>query len=276
MPATQATLEAAFEAARAQGRKALIPFLMSGHPTPRDFAANLREAARFADVIEVGVPFSDPLADGPVIQSAAATALAHGTTLAQTLHTIAEASLPVPLVLMLSVNQVLAHTPEGFARKAAAAGVCGAIIPDLPHEESAAVREVFTRQGLTLVPMLAPTTGPERMKAILAGATGFVYLISVAGVTGTRDSFPPATLAYLQRAARHAKAPLCVGFGISQPGHINQLREHADGFIVGSALIRAIDEGRSIQSVLQPLKEAAAQPSPTRNARDVAQQEEQS
>lgn len=275
MPATQATLEAAFEAARAQARKALIPFLMSGHPTPQAFAANLREAARFADVIEVGVPFSDPLADGPVIQSAAATALAHGTTLAQTLHAIAESALPVPVVLMLSVNQVLAHTPEGFARKAAHAGVCGAIIPDLPHEESASMRDVFTRQELTLVPMLAPTTGPERMKAILAGATGFVYLISVAGVTGTRDSFPPETIAYVQHASRHAKVPLCVGFGISQPAHIHELREHADGFIVGSALVRAIDEGRTIESVLQPLKQASAHSRPSRKAGDVTPQKDQ-
>lgn len=274
MPATQPTLETAFHTAREEGRKALIPFLMSGHPTPQAFAANLREAARFADVIEVGVPFSDPLADGPVIQSAASKALAHGTTLEQTLHTIAESTLHVPVVLMLSVNQVLAHTPEGFARKAVAAGICGAIIPDLPHEESTGIREVFTRQGLTLVPMLAPTTGPERMKTILTGATGFVYLISVAGVTGTRDSFPPATLAYMQRAARHAKAPLCVGFGISLPSHLDQLREYADGFIVGSALIRAIDEGRSIQSVLQPLNAAAAQTSPSRRAGDVTQHKE--
>ena len=275
MPATQCTLEAAFAAAHEQGRKALIPFLMSGHPTPDAFRANLREAARFADVIEVGVPFSDPLADGPVIQSAAAVALAHGTTLARTLHTIAESAVPVPVVLMLSVNQVLAHTPEGFARKAAHAGVCGAIIPDLPHEESAALRDVFTRQGLTLVPMLAPTTGPERMKAILAGATGFVYLISVAGVTGTRDSFPPATIAYVQQARKHAKVPLCVGFGISKPAHIHQLREHAEGFIVGSALLRAIDEGRSIESVLQPLREAAGPLSPSRKAGDVTPHKEQ-
>jgi tryptophan synthase alpha chain len=248
-------LDKAFARARAENRRALMPFLMSGHPNPAAFVANLRAAAEFADVIEVGVPFSDPLADGPVIQAAAAQALKHGTTLAGTLDMLRSRKAGPPVLLMLSVNQVLAGGIETFARRAAESGVSGVITPDLPFEESAQAREVFTRQGLALIAMLAPTTSTPRMRAILKAAQGFVYLISVAGVTGTRDSFPPETFDYIRRARELSPVPVCVGFGISKPAHIEQLREHADGFIVGSALIRGLDEGRSVRDILTPLKE---------------------
>jgi tryptophan synthase alpha chain len=249
-------LDQAFLRTRDEGRRALMPFLMSGHPTREAFAANLAAASEFADVIEVGVPFSDPLADGPVIQAAAAHALKQGTTLAATLKTLRARRDGPPVVLMLSVNQVLAAGFEGFAKRAADAGVSGAIIPDLPFEESEQAREVFTRQGIALISMLAPTTSATRTGAILKQAQGFVYLISVAGVTGTRDTYPTETLDYIRRAAELSKMPVCVGFGISQPRHIEQLRDHADGFIVGSALIRGIDEERTVAEILRPLREA--------------------
>jgi tryptophan synthase alpha chain len=249
-------LEKAFARARAENRRALMPFLMSGHPTREAFAANLDAASEFADVIEVGVPFSDPLADGPVIQAAAAQALKQGTTLAATLDVLRARREGPPVVLMLSVNQVLAGGVDAFARRAAEAGVSGAIVPDLPFEESAEARSVFTRQGLSLIAMLAPTTNGARMRAILKQAQGFVYLISVAGVTGTRDSFPPETIDYIRRARELSPVPVCVGFGISKPAHIEQLRDHDDGFIVGSALIRGLDEGRSVRDILAPLQAA--------------------
>lgn len=252
-------LTAAFERARSEGRKALLPFLMAGHPSPQAFAHNLAAAGEFADVIEVGVPFSDPLADGPVIQAAAATALKHGTTLSGTLDVLARRKAGPPLVLMLSVNQVLAGGLERFAQRAAKAGVSGAIIPDLPFEEQQEAREVFTRQGLALVSMLAPTTRPERAEAILKHAQGFAYLISVAGVTGAREGFAPETIEYIRRSAALSPVPVCVGFGISRPQHIEQLREHADGFIVGSALIRGLEQGLSVADVLRPLREACNQ-----------------
>lgn len=252
-------LTAAFERARGEGRKALLPFLMAGHPTPKAFTRNLAEAADFADVIEVGVPFSDPLADGPVIQAAAAQALKHGTTLASTLEVLGSRKAGPPVVLMLSVNQVLAGGLQRFAQRAADAGVSGAIIPDLPFEEQQDVREVFTRQGLALVSMLAPTTRPERAEAILQRAKGFTYLISVAGVTGTREGFAPETIDYIRRSAALSPVPVCVGFGISRPQHIEQLREQADGFIVGSALIRGLEQGLGVADVLRPLREACNQ-----------------
>lgn len=246
----------ALEAAFSSERKALLPFLMSGHPTPEAFESNLRAAAEYADVIEVGVPFSDPLADGPVIQAAAANALQHGTTLRSTLETLAARDDGPPVVLMLSINQVLAHGVEEFAVIASAAKVSGAIVPDLPFEHSADVREALGARNLALISMLAPTTEAARMQPILNQANGFAYLISVAGVTGTRNSYPPETIDYIRGAREMSKAPVCVGFGISKPQHIEQLRDHADGFIVGSALIRGLDEGRSVADVLQPLRQA--------------------
>lgn len=269
-------IAAAFDRARAAKRRALVPFLMSGYPTREGFRAALAEAAALADVIEVGVPFSDPLADGPVIQAAAAQALKQGTTLAQTLEDIvartlepqasargqapsltlrAQSGTLPPVVLMLSINQVLAGGAQNFAQRLRAAGVAGAIVPDLPHEEAGSLRAEFAAHGLELLNMLAPTTSPERTKAIAQSARGFLYLISSAGVTGTRDSFPPETLAYIKRARELSRAPVCVGFGISRPEHVKQLAD-ADGFIVGSALIKAQGEGRSIKEVLQPLRQS--------------------
>lgn len=275
-------ITAAFDRARAARRRALVPFLMSGYPTREGFRAALAEAATLADVIEVGVPFSDPLADGPVIQAAAAQALKQATTLAQTLEDIAayrlepqasargQAPEPTatpsltlraqdgftpPIVLMLSINQVLAGGAQNFAQRLKAAHVAGAIVPDLPHEEAGSLNAEFAAHGLALLNMLAPTTSPERTRAIAQSARGFLYLISSAGVTGTRDTFPPETLAYIRRAKELSGAPVCVGFGISKPEHVRQLAD-ADGFIVGSALIKAQSEGRNIADVLQPLRQA--------------------
>ncbi len=250
------SLQDAFRIARDEGRKALLPFLMSGHPTPGTFVQNLRQAAAYADVIEVGVPFSDPLADGPVIQHAAEVALRNCTTLGSTLQALALREPGPPVVLMLSINQVLARGMQRFVAQAAEAGVSGAIIPDLPFEEAADVRAQCKRHGLSLIAMLAPTTPPGRMADILRQAQGFAYLISVAGVTGTREGFAAETAEYIRDARKLSPVPVCVGFGISKPQHIHELSENADGFIVGSALIRGIDEGRSAGDVLEPLHAA--------------------
>jgi tryptophan synthase alpha chain len=249
-------LEAAIGRATKEGRKALMPFLMSGHPTLAAFESNLAAAGEFADVIEVGVPFSDPLADGPVIQEAAAKALRNGTTLAHTLEVLQRREAGPPVVLMLSYNQVLAGGVERFAERTATANVSGAIVPDLPFEEQAEVRELFACQNLALISMLAPTTDESRMRAILEDARGFVYLISVAGVTGAREGYPPGTIEYIRKAKLLSSVPVCVGFGVSKPVHVEQLREYADGFIVGSALIRRLKDGGSITDILQPLRAA--------------------
>jgi len=249
-------LEAAFARAAEEGRKALMPFLMSGHPANAAFESNLEAAGAIADVIEVGVPFSDPLADGPVIQAAAAQALAGGTTLAKTLDVLQRRRPGPPVVLMLSFNQVLAGGVERFVARAANAGVSGAIIPDLPFEEQGDLRELFASRDIALIPMLAPTTNEARMRAILERAQGFVYLISVAGVTGARDAYPAGTIDYIRKAQSLSPVPVCVGFGISKPAHIEKLYEHAEGFIVGSALVRGLERGESVARILKPLRAA--------------------
>jgi len=239
-------------------RKALMPFLMAGHPSREQFVRNLTEAARIADIIEVGIPFSDPLADGPVIQAAGNTALNNGTTFAAAVEMIREAKPAAPVVLMLSVNQVLAQGVTRFAARAAEAGVCGAIIPDLPFDDAGSVRDALRANGIALIAMVAPTTPYRRLEAILKAAEGFVYMISVAGVTGTRDHFERGTLEYMRRVRELSPVPVCAGFGISTPAHITQLADAADGFVVGSALIRAIDEGRDICAFLTTLRNACA------------------
>ena len=253
---TIADLRNAFARVSQESRKALLPFLMSGHPTPEAFAANLEAAGEFADVIEVGVPFSDPLADGPVIQEAGAQSLKNGTTLAATLETLRARKPGPPVVLMLSFNQVLAGGIEQFADRAVAAKVSGAIIPDLPFDEQDELRKMFAQREMALIAMLSPTTSEARMRQILTKAEGFAYLISVAGVTGTRDAFGEETVEYIRRAKSISPVPLCVGFGISKAQHIEQLRKSADGFIVGSALIRGLGQGSSVADILGPLRKA--------------------
>ncbi len=241
--------------ARRDRRKALVPFLVADHPSPARFREALLEAARYADVIEIGVPFTDPLADGPVIQAAGANALAQGATMKGLFETLAglQGAVPPPLVLMLSMNQVLA-AGRTFTRRCADLGVTGLIVPDLPFEESTGLRATCDEADIALVAMLAPTTSEARARAILQQARGFIYLVSVTGVTGVRKEFSPQTLDYLRRVRAMTDKPLCVGFGISAPAQIAQLRDAADGFIVGSALVKALESGRGAGEVLEPLR----------------------
>lgn len=249
-------LQRAIERANNEGRRALMPFLMSGHPTPEVFISNLRKASEFADVIEVGVPFSDPLADGPVIQAAAAQALSNGTTLKSTLTAIKASEVQTPIALMLGINQVLTMGVSEFAKMASKAGISGAIIPDLPTAAGEDIERTLHEGGIDRIRFIAPTTSTERRKQILAGAKGFVYLISVSGTTGTRDNLDASIADYVAEVTAVSTIPVCVGFGISKPEHIENLRERANGFIVGSAIIRAIDTGQDISEILKPLHQA--------------------
>jgi tryptophan synthase alpha chain len=237
-------IAAAFEATRNEGRAALMPYMMAGFP---DRETALAVAAAYADsgadLIELGVPFSDPLADGPTIHAAATTALGNGATLATALEVCRSVSDRVPVVLMVYVNMVLAHGgPAEFARLALAAGAAGAIVPDLPLGEAEDVREEFNGAGLALVPLLAPTTPAERRQRICAVARGFLYVVSTVGTTGERAGIP-ASLAQLVAAARaDAEVPVAVGFGIGTPDQAAQVGEVADGVIIGSRLVRAVAE----------------------------------
>jgi len=237
-------IEAAFERARSEGRAALMPYMMAGYP---DREGSLAVAAAYADsgadLIELGVPFSDPLADGPTIHAAATAALDAGATLATALEVCRSVADRVPVVLMVYSNMVLARGgPAQFAELARAAGACGAIVPDLPLEEAEEMRGAFDAAGLALVPLLAPTTPPARRARICAAARGFVYVVSTVGTTGERGELP-AGLADLVGAARaEASTPVAVGFGIGTPAQAAEVGGIADGVIIGSRLVRAAGE----------------------------------
>jgi len=236
----------AFGKAREEGRAALMPYLMGGFPDLETSKAVALAYAESADLVELGVPFSDPLADGPTIHAAATAALEAGASLETAMELCDAISQRVPVVFMVYANMVLAHGGAGeFARRALAAGAAGAIVPDLPLEEAEPVRGAFRDAGLALVPLVAPTTPAGRRARICAAAEGFVYVVSTVGTTGEREAIP-AELADLVAATREeAEVPVAVGFGIGTPAQAAEVGRLADGAIVGSRLVRAAGEGGS-------------------------------
>ncbi|HEU4739504.1 MAG TPA: tryptophan synthase subunit alpha [Solirubrobacterales bacterium] len=242
-------IAAAFKAAADEGRAALMPYMMAGYP---DRETGLAVAAAYADsgadLIELGVPFSDPLADGPTIHAAATVALEAGATLATALEVCRSVADRVPVIFMAYANMVLAHGGAAeFAKLIRAAGAAGAIVPDLPLDEAAEVREAMAAEGLALVPLLAPTTPAKRRKRICEAAQGFVYVVSTVGTTGERAEIPPAVTELVAATKADAKTPVAVGFGIGTPEQAAQVGEIADGAIIGSRLVRAAGEGGSPQ-----------------------------
>jgi tryptophan synthase alpha chain len=223
-----------------------MPYMMAGYPDRETSSAVAEAYAESADLVELGVPFSDPLADGPTIHAAATAALAAGATLEMALELCEEIAERVPVVFMVYANMVLAHGGAAeFARRALAAGAAGAIVPDLPLEEAEPVRTAFDDAGLALVPLVAPTTPAERRARICAAARGFVYVVSTVGTTGERDELP-AELAGLVAATKdEAEVPVAVGFGIGTPEQAAQVGRVADGVIVGSRLVRTAGEAGS-------------------------------
>ncbi len=247
------------------GKKALVPFVTAGFPTRDVFPQLLEEVSRFADIIEIGVPFSDPLADGPVIQHTSQVALEQGVTLPWILEMLADqqarASVSVPVVLMSYLNPLLQISDGDFFERARRANVAGVIIPDLPVEEGAPYEIAARDQQMDLIYLIAPTTSQERARLIADRSQGFVYLVSITGVTGARDAFPAETFDFLRRMRALTNKPLCVGFGISRPEQVRQLAPEVDGVIVGSSLLRVIMEApsdpiRAAQRMLTPLRRA--------------------
>ena len=248
-------IDDAFARLRSQGRMAFMPFVTAGDPDLRVTQRVIRELAlRGVDLIEVGFPYSDPIADGPVIQASYTRALAGRVQIGEIFAAIGEltreargkgaspgAAAPLPpLVAMVAYALVFRTGPEKFVRTALDAGFAGLIIPDLPADEAADVAELVGRQGLDLIPLIAPTTTPARAARILEAARGFLYCISVAGTTGVRDQLPPELKKQLAWLKSQTQLPLAVGFGISRPDQVATLRGLADGVIVGSALVRHI------------------------------------
>jgi tryptophan synthase alpha chain len=242
MPETTATsIEAAFAAARADGRAALMPYMMGGFPdqeTATDVAQAYADAG--ADLIELGVPFSDPLADGPVIHAADTAALEAGATLESVLQSCAAVSERIPVALMVYVNMVMATGHAEFAEQAATAGAAGVIVPDLPLEERGPIAGALRQHGVALIPLVAPNTPPARRAEICSRAEGFVYLVSTKGVTGEREELPPELSELITATKEAASVPVAVGFGISTPEQAAIVGEIADGVIIGTRLVREV------------------------------------
>jgi len=223
------------------GRAALIPYLTAGFPTPAlSLEALRRVAAAGADFVEVGVPFSDPLADGPTIQRSIQTALDQGMTLPGVLDLIRRAALEVPVIIMTYLNPVMAFGLERFVREAAAAGASGLLLTDLPAGADQTVESLVAASPLALIRLIAPTTTPERLARAVQGATGFLYLISRLGVTGVRDQVPADLPGHVARVRAASPLPLAVGFGIGTAAQARAAARLADGVVVGSAIIDAL------------------------------------
>jgi tryptophan synthase alpha chain len=237
-------IDSLFARLRSQGRKAFIPFLTAGDP---DLAATTRFTrtlvGRGADLLEIGFPYSDPIADGPVIQASYTRVLERGVRIEDIFAAVRKFDLrETPLAAMVSYSLIHRRGPEAFLDRAAAAGFSGAIVPDLPFEESEALSRLAAARDFKLIHLVTPTTPRERARDIARRSTGFLYCVSVTGITGERDRLPAELLDQLAWLRRQTDLPLCVGFGISRPEHVRTLREVADGVIVGSAFVRHMEK----------------------------------
>ncbi len=239
-------IEGTFARLKAEGRTGLVAFLTVGYPDVESTLPLVRALVDGgADIIELGVPFSDPLADGPTIQRSSFAALQQGVTLRTCLEVAAKLrsqGVEAPLVLMGYYNPILAYGTDAFARDAASAGVDGLIVVDLPPEESELLREQCMAAGLRLIYLLAPTSTDERIQQVATLASGFVYCVSVTGITSARQELSHGLEAFVARVRNATPLPIAVGFGISQPTHFQAVGRIADAAVIGSAIIDAIDE----------------------------------
>lgn len=244
-----ARIQAAFEQARAQGRAAFIPFMTAGYPTAEAFPAVADALLEHADLLEVGIPYSDPLGDGPTIQRASEQALAGGTSTRRTLALVKalRARHDTPIAVMTYVNPIYAVGPREFMRLAAEAGVDGLILPDLPPDQDIEIADLAAEHGLAVTFLIAPTSTPERVRLVAEACTGFLYAVSVTGVTGAREGSALGEVpAMLALARQNARVPVAVGFGVKDAATAREVARVADGVVVGSAFINAIREGQDV------------------------------
>lgn len=238
-------IDTLFADLRRTGRKALMPFITAGDPDLKFTADLLRLLVeRGCHLCEVGIPFSDPIADGPVIQASYTRALAHHIRVADILAMLGQVSLrlPAPLITMVSYSIIFRHGLEDYVHHARQAGVAGAIVPDLPVEEAGPLAKICRREDFSLVQLVTPTTPPDRVLRIAERTTGFIYYVSVTGITGERAEIPPAIVENVAWLRQRTPLPVCIGFGISKPEQVRMLAPVADGVIVGSAIVRRMAE----------------------------------
>jgi tryptophan synthase alpha chain len=230
-------------------KKALIAFITAGDPSIKRTEALIPALEKEGvDLIEIGVPFSDPLADGPVIQAASTRALAGGVNLSKILAMVGRVreKTSLPLLLMSYLNPIWNYGLEEFAKAARTAGVDGVIIPELPPDEGKEIAKIFRKAGLDLVYLLAPTSPAKRQRLIARASTGFIYFVSVTGVTGVRRNLSSVVLKQVAALRKKVRRPVCIGFGVSTPDQARQAARSADGVIVGSAIVRAFHENRKL------------------------------
>jgi tryptophan synthase alpha chain len=243
----------------AEGGTAIVAFITAGYPLREKFREHLTQVGNEADVVEIGVPFTDPMADGMTIQRSSREALRQGFTLRWLLDELAamqrEGQLPrAPLILMSYLNPLLSFGFGKLADAAMKAGVCGFIIPDLPYDEGEDLRAALAPHGLAIVQMVTPVTRPERLAKLCAATQGFVYAVTMTGTTGRTASVPGEVTHYLDTVSAAAKLPVCAGFGIRSREQVEQLKGHVAGVIVGSALVEVLENGQDPAAFLRSLR----------------------
>lgn len=253
---TNMNIAEAIAAARAAGRPAIVAFMTAGFPRRATFLETLAKVGSVADVIEIGVPFTDPMADGMTIQRASEAALREGVTLAWILEELRGAKeRPVaPLLLMSYLNPLLRYGFDRLPAAARAAGVAGFIVPDLPNDEGDEFATALRTEGLALVQMVTPVTPRERLEALCRHAEGFVYAVTMTGITGRSVDVPDDVLSYLDAVRAASGAPVCAGFGIRNRDQVSRLAAHVDGVIVGSALVEVLERGEDPAAFLHELR----------------------
>jgi tryptophan synthase alpha chain len=249
-------ISVAIRRAEKQGRPAMVGFMTAGFPDRASFRRNLAAIAAEADVVEIGIPFTDPMADGMTIQRASHIALQDGFTLPWLLDELdsVQPRPAAPLLLMSYLNPLLAFGFERLAARAQAAGIAGFIIPDLPFEEGHDIRATLGRAGLGLVQMVTPVTPDDRMKLLCAASGGFVYAVTMTGTTGKTVSVPDAVLEYMDRVRAVSPVPVCAGFGIRSAEQVSRMHGHVDGVVVGSALVEVLERGEDPAAFLKSLR----------------------
>ena len=242
--------------AESTGRPAIVAFLTGGFPEPDKFHELLCKVAEVADVVEIGVPFSDPMADGLTIQRSSRVALSKGVSLQWILNTLRDAvqKPKAPILLMSYLNPLLAFGFDRLPQAAREAGVSGFIVPDLPYEESEEIRGALDAYGLALVQMVTPVTPDERLAMLCKQAEGFVYAVTMTGTTGKQVAVPDEVLAYMDRVRKVSSVPVCAGFGIRNPDQVRLMTGHVDGVVVGSALVEVLERGEDPVAFLQGLR----------------------
>ena len=246
-------IEERIKAPKASG-PALIPFITAGYPNAEDFKQTLFEISKKADVIEIGVPFSDPMADGVTIQRSSHMAIENGVTLKWIFNQLKEINLDTPIVLMSYLNPLYVFGMEELVKASLEPGVDGFIVPDLPIEESKEFNDRLSEAGLALIQLVTPATPKDRIEMITNQSSGFIYAVTVKGVTGGEDALSADVTDYLKQVQEISKIPVCAGFGIREKSDVEMLANHVDGIIVGSAIVETIEQGNSPTEFLNQLK----------------------